>query len=545
VLAKLTFLKSAHLPGPERLDPPPAGPIRPPAAAHQDVRSTEAAGARWVQRAESQDFADGLEAFESENLDWLLNADLDGWNLWHTLKKPLYYRLKNAKRPKKAADGAQGNGSSHWRYWLREAPKYFLDVLRCGLQARGRAVIISDSVNKRGGEDGRYIDIFLDALVTTGAVKEYVYVESSSQFRFCRPSAVEMDINRDGQNLVVAVLRRLNSLRPSVKNAAAALSERLRSFFGDGQVPLNERELTQLLCNFVGQRQWYSLLWKLLRPSRIFIVDGIPDGLMAAARKRTIPVYEFQHGHVVRNKPDYIVRGEFGRCKDKIARPDYIFVFGDYFRDLLLRDGFWSQDEVVSLGSYLVDRARESSQFRPPAPGQSLNVLWATQPSAYTPMQTFLSELETHDLTGIRVTIRAHPMEPEANVAWYRDLASRHPERFVMDDSRDIFAALKGKHLLVSLHSTTLIEALALGYPVVTLGLGRYVRGINDLLEVDVSDVIRPVAGPGELALLLEKLRTDGAALQDWARHSATRGAYFFAEHYLQNVDRLLSRPPR
>jgi hypothetical protein len=488
-----------------------------------------------------QDAAESLQAFERANIDWLLEVELDGWNLWHILKKALYYQLKSSS----AASGAPSTASEskRRRYWLTEGPRYFADLLRWSVRKKGRAVIISNTVYKRRVDQGRYLDIFLDPLVTSGVVQNYIYVESPANFIFRRPTTVQRDINRDGGRIAVAVLRRLSSWRPAFRRKAALFAQKLRAFLGTTHdVPqITEELILALMCSFQAQRQWYSLVWKILKPSRIFLVDAVPHGHIAAARQQGIPVYEFQHGFFDQNKPDYIVGRAFKAIKGRIAYPDYIAVFGDYFKDLMLKEGFWSESEVLSVGSYLVDRARESSRFRPPAAGETLNVLWATQSSVHAPMQAFLEGLLALVLPGVKIFVRTHPLEPRGHCEWYAALVQRRPDLFVADDSGDIFQALQGKHLLVGYHSTTLIEGLALGLPVVTIGTERFQRGMNDLLVVDVSDVIKPVASPRELASVIQRLQSDEEFAGNWARESWRRGAHFYAADYNRNVARMFA----
>jgi glycosyltransferase involved in cell wall biosynthesis len=478
----------------------------------------------------AQVLADRLEAFEGANREWLASREVGNWNTWYAIKKPLYFFLK--QRGATPGGGSSGSHTPNGRnYWLREAPRFFVRLARLLVSKRGADWIVTDTSNKLERDaGGRYLDPFVDPLVLSGIVRNYIYIESSNNYRFKQPSAVRRHLNRDVTNVAMALLGKVEKLPPGFWSAVNELHERFNLFFAETpEMNVSADSLADLLKKFWWQYRWNLLLIGRLKPARIFTVDAISDGLLAAARERSIPVYEFQHGFITRNRMDYIVDPVFSAKRARLAIPAGIMVFGNYFKRLLLKSGFWNDREIVVIGSAVVEAARRETVFALPA--GTVSVLLTTQPSMYRETTDFLEGLAKAMPPGVTVTFRLHPLEPAAQRAWYESVAAANTA-FSIDSSPTFFSALRDRHMVVSYFSTTLLEALAIGIPAVSLSTGAFRNGLNDLLDTPVTGAVRNIRTPQEFSELAAQMLTDHAFCRQWHENALVCGRDFFADEY-------------
>ena len=489
-----------------------------------------------------QDINELLDSFEKEHIDFILNDEFNGWNSWSILKKPLFYVLKSktlhSTGPKKSV-----RKDSKINTLVKEI-SYVCQVFYWGFAKRNGDIIITSTGNKLGRDNnGLYTDVFVDPLVTSGAVKNYLYIENSSTEIGKRDSCIKAHLFHIGRPVTIALLHRYYLTKPVITEKSTLWANKLLLHFGKKNwgldVPANE--ISDLLANFWAEYNWYKLLWSLNNPSRLFIVDGIPSGCIAAARKRKIPVWEFQHGFVFDNKPDYIISNRSLPVKQKMIIPDRICVFGNYFKDLLLYNGFWNQSEIISLGSYAIEKARESLHYESPLEKQNLCVIWTTQPSVFDLTQQFFNDLAGSNLDNVHFFIKSHPLESKRNLEWYKTFVANNASHFSMEPKTDFFQALRGKHILIGFYSTTLLEALSLGYPVITIAAGQFDKGINNVLIHDLSHVLKPVSNVAQLLQVINDLKGKKEISEKWCKESLQEGNYIFDGNYFQNLKHIFN----
>jgi hypothetical protein len=484
-----------------------------------------------------QDITNQIERFEGENMDWLVLEELMGLNLWFIIKKPLFYSFKHTHYRLKRSE----------RKRIKPLPALFRSmgsfakVFYYALTIRKGDAVIATDINRTENDGGVLVDKFFGPLFKEGIIRKAVYFEHNSSKD---PAGIRRHINTAGFNIISGVLWRYYSKKKIFKEKAVLFSERFNSSVPDKNPALmiDSKKVLELITYFYAELVLYKFLWRLLKPKRVFIADGIPRGVMAASRFCNIPVHEFQHGFVSEKKADYIIAGDFKACKNKMVVPNFILVFGQYFKDLLLKPGFWTENEVKVIGSYPLDKARTSCTFQMPEQGEKTYVLWATQPTTFADARKVLEGLLLQKIQDTIFHFKMHPLEPTAQKDWYMDLIDKYPHSFKLIPSNyNFFEALKGKHLLISFHSTVLLEAIALGYPVMSVTTEKFRKGINDLVTTDVSDAIRPVKDAEEIMEVIRKFRSSPSYANQWTERCKAQGNYFFAEDYQQHLQQFFA----
>lgn len=185
---------------------------------------------------------------------------------------------------------------------------------------RGGDAIITATGNKLANDaEGNFEDPFVDPLIQSGVIKKFLYIEYSSDLVKERKTKIKAHIRPVSRNIIVILMNRLYARKPEVQEKADFWTKKLNKYFKDNKssIELTNDEVKSTFSSFFSRYKWYFFLWKILKPERLFCVDMIPDGALAAARSLNIKIYEFQHGFISHTKPDYIIDASFSACKKK------------------------------------------------------------------------------------------------------------------------------------------------------------------------------------------------------------------------------------
>jgi hypothetical protein len=486
------------------------------------------------------DLLDFLNAFEEEHAPSLSTQAIDGYNVWYVVKKPLYFSLKESNY--KLADAPDRSVRAILRL-ITEPVRFAGSLLFATIARRNRMAIISHGAHKRDKVDDLLIDKYMDPVVLGGGRQSFLYLEYHLR-NDRRRTLFHPDVDLTQGNIFLKLLQKKIARQVGLREKAAELAGQINAFSTRSgmDIRVGEETIVRLLAKFLAEKALFRLILGWTNARRLFITDGIPGGIVAAGRSRRIPVFEFQHGFIFHNKPDYIVNPLFAPVKATFPVPDRFCVFGPFFEKQLLANGFWMKEEMVVLGNYGIDRMRREAPYRLPGQGEEIQVLLATQPTAFAAAQTVLEEIAQLPVTGVRIHLKFHPNESEKHLAWYAEFATRNADRFsLIPRSMDYLRSLLGKHLMISFYSTTILEAIALGYPVISIRTEKYKGVFSEHFDMDVSEVIRSVSNGAEIAACVRRMREEPAFLADWSRASREAGEAFYVPGFEERVRQLLA----
>lgn len=115
------------------------------------------------------------------------------------------------------------------------------------------------------------------------------------------------------------------------------------------KISIPDELLNRWLNEYFLEKRYYYLLFKYIKPNRIFITqNGIQKGLFRAARDLNIPVIELQHGivhasHIQYSLPKHIE-------KYRLAIPNFFLVFSEFWKDKI-KDTYPVDKIIVSGGT--------------------------------------------------------------------------------------------------------------------------------------------------------------------------------------------------
>lgn len=242
-----------------------------------------------------------------------------------------------------------------------------------------------------------------------------------------------------------------------------AYSGQIKRLFHKVQDPFNLPETIMdsyytSVSRFISSYVYYRLWFSILKPKRVFIVyrEGYFP-IIAACKKLSIPIAEFQHGITLDNTVSYT--GEY----DVRIDPDYFFVFGDYWKGPQFG---MPLDRIHCIGWAYSKYLSEQQHYDVKYKRDTVLVI--------SSMEITDSILEavaclSHAYPAVKFHIRLHPCES------YNEEQNAKLEKIenasIVDNSIDSTTALMSYHLVIGENSSVIYEALSLGCKVGMLNL--------------------------------------------------------------------------
>lgn len=278
-----------------------------------------------------------------------------------------------------------------------------------------------------------------------------------------------------------------------------------------------------------------------IQPRSVFLVAEyiyIHRALSQLARQRGIPVLALQHGIFSESAAGYIFPSNTGAMlHDRL--PDHMLVWSTLFRDRLLNSscGF-REDGVVVVGSprydvfaraeALYDRISTLEAYG--VTGRGPVVLWTTAlhdlstneqdiRSALRAMADCVAQIE-----GLTLIIKQHPGEPthyDRLIRMTMDLPQDHI--ILAPKTADTSALIHACDLMVVRNSTTVVEAVLLDRPVITMDFGFEEDACSEYARTGATTDVRE---PGQLLSVMQRL------LRDDSEQAAHRGDFVAAYCY-------------
>lgn len=267
-----------------------------------------------------------------------------------------------------------------------------------------------------------------------------------------------------------------------------------------------------------------------IRPAVIVIEDEysvFERALIVAAKRKGIPCVAIQHGviHELHKgyiyqageiSPDLSVRAPF------VPTADVTAVYGQYYKDLLTQVGGYPESAVVVTGQPRYDRmidlnsrsVRSELMERWNLDPSKKIVLWTTQCHGISDSENELNFQTVFDsislIENVQLIIKQHPGEPKR----YDTMIREHLRKYSIDariiaKDADTLGLLAASDLVLLLHSTVGLEAVALKKPLIVMNLG----GRPDITTYVQEGVACGVYKPEDLKPTIEQLLRDDSCL--------------------------------
>lgn len=256
---------------------------------------------------------------------------------------------------------------------------------------------------------------------------------------------------------------------------------------------------------------------------------------------KDIPTLAIQHGVIHPLHPGYVYTKN--ETSDEIAPkycplPDKTVVYGQYHKDILTKLSAYPENSVVVTGQprydilYYADKIYSKEKFLKKYkinPNYKI-VLWTTQCHGLSyeeNIKNFKTIFETmQNLKNTMLIIKQHPGEGKKYTKMIKDNLSNYKiNAIITPKDSDTYEQLFICDLMITKHSTTTMEAIALNKPVIILNLS----GEPDPVEYVKEGVALGVYDEKDLNSAIENLLKDDSELAKNRKN--------FIEKYLYKID--------
>lgn len=205
--------------------------------------------------------------------------------------------------------------------------------------------------------------------------------------------------------------------------------------------------------NFLEEYSW--ALHMLARGSAetvLFYPHYHREGLIAACKTLGLNCFEIQHGLIAENDLYYCFPEAIQTYSRKALFPDKLLVFGEYWKQVVLRGHEHSADSVQVIGDYQFQEqtqqvAKENIVFI----GAQKNMA-----ASYVQYTTDLLERIQSNYPDWKVVLKMHPLEKE--VSLYQQI--NHPQFELVGNNANLADLLAKSKIQISIYSTTFFDAL-------------------------------------------------------------------------------------
>lgn len=254
-----------------------------------------------------------------------------------------------------------------------------------------------------------------------------------------------------------------------------ALKPRVKSYF------FNEYD------SFIGAARNIEIGMRLIEDYHIDATICIDENghsrfLVFASRLRNIRSIGVQHGIIYRHHPSYnYSRADLFKYKNKIdcILPDKTAVFGNHFKNLLLKCGNYRPEQIEITGQPRTDiyienekkysRKRLCKSLRID-PNKKIIVfaprLWKQSPESKVALNEIVNSLR--GIKDAALIIKVHHVDDNS---FYHEFLSGSGYNAVVTKETDLYTLLYCSDLVISISSTVMLDALIMGKPVIQLNL--------------------------------------------------------------------------
>ena len=450
----------------------------------------------------------------------LLNQTISGFFFWERVRFPVQRCVFHAA-------GLSEAPNPRTRRWLADGTRMVLSalqntVIRNPMFSPHCELLFMGSRRRILREDGKWWDIYCDPVIESLA-RSYVCLEFPYLFAHLRPAKTEnlryLDFLHCSSVVQRMLLTKMISLTRGEKQLLQQVQAQIMAQCGV-RVDLESMIKRDLITRRSHLLYYQHILQKIKPEIAIVICSYGKETFIEACKNSGITVVELQHGIISRNELSYSYPGP---SRTKRTFPDYLLVFGDYWKESV--EFPISKQQVISVGYPFL----EIEVQRHDAALKKDQLLFISQGTVGKELSRFAVELSNARKLPWGIVYKLHPAEYGHWQKRYPWLASSGIE--VIDNDavplHRLFAESKAQ---IGVNSAAIFEGLFFGLRTYLLNLPE-VEYMEDLVGYGLATVINSVDD-----LFNDSLRENAFDINI---------EYFFRPNALENIrtvfDRLLA----
>lgn len=395
-------------------------------------------------------------------------------------------------------------------------------ILRCPLFApRGRKYLILPHTRRKLASDGVYEEPYTDQLIGMLKPRDYLILESPNNWRHLTPRRQPQPWYAESVMLIAKLLM-LSLPRVRLLLLVRQMASDIETYLKNSlNIDVDVySQLCRAMLKIAFFRRAYRLLLMWLRPKALVMVACYgKEHIVLAAKDLAILTIELQHGVVTPYHFGYVVpHGE-----SKTTSPDYLLVFGTYWRDSVTFSN--GHERIIPVGFPYFER--ESAKYK--VVKKHAQIVFLSQGNIGDKLSRFAVEVSGILKNDFDVVYKLHPGEYRRWKQAYPHLMSAAGEGLITvidTDASPLYGLLSESIWQVGVNSTSIFEGIGLNCQTVLVDL----PGVEYMLPLIERNIVSVVSTPNELVSRIRK------------GHTAESLSEISAEFFLSNsATRLLS----
>lgn len=259
--------------------------------------------------------------------------------------------------------------------------------------------------------------------------------------------------------------------------------------------PDDHVEIQLAFENFWREARLYYSVLKNSPVKTAFIYPAYQnEALVYALRKAGIRIIELQHGVISKGANFYVYPAIVNKVKGDKLLPDEIWVWGNYWKNVLLKGAEFKKEQIKVAGDFI---------SRPAYPQESdqkekilLIALSSNTQAVFIPyIKQLEKQLRLHP--DWRIQIKLHPGDPNNQV--YLDAFGSLEKIELVGKQINIAECLRKASIQISIYSNTLFEAIGTGTLNFCLDVDAKFKGfVDDVVAAGVAYLLQPAEDPIE-----------------------------------------------
>lgn len=246
----------------------------------------------------------------------------------------------------------------------------------------------------------------------------------------------------------------------------------------------SKRDIYNIILKFFAQYYAYRFVLRIINPVKVLlIVPYTREGFIAACKYKKINVTELMHGRITQTNLFYDLRSPIIDEEIRYLCPDNVLVYGDYWKEQLVKMNFLEEKKIKVIGYYLFGPAVK----KPNKNSDVVTILITTQHTIQDEFIEYINFLsEKLDSQKNQIIIKPHPAE---NYSKYLQLVI---PGFISVSHDSVYNLLPEANIHISAYSTVLFEALRYDVCNYSLYIKKVEEQWNEIIESGVAKPLYP-----------------------------------------------------
>lgn len=391
-------------------------------------------------------------------------------------------------------------------------------------------------------EDQKYDIIFIERTKGSKKVKGALVKRQIQENFLVFPGSLELPFKMKKQK---------EEIKSKINRLAVILDKKMNDDENTKTIlmkALNSLLVRRTLINFLIEKKKAKKFFSRVRPSSICLTNSqVYQGTIAAAKELNIKVIEFQHGVIDKNHPVYNYPSFLKDKKHELLVPDEILMWGEYWKENLLKQGFWKDDELFAYGHSRISDFKSSNSVRliESSENKIATILYTSTLPLLNESISFLEKtIETAISRNLplKIIVKLHPGELDYADKYF-PLQAKYPSfcEIKTHDSADLYELFKISRLHISVYSATLFESFELGVPTGIINLSAK----DYFISLCNKKYFMFFESPESLAAFSEDIVDQTDKWLYWLKNTKENGNYFYAantpQNYIDHLNNLVS----